>query len=76
MTTVGTQKDLTRQGIELQEGMVLHLYSDDANERGERDDLVFDGVAHFDEESGIWTAIVDWGAIRHASEVDSGPMGS
>jgi hypothetical protein len=35
LTTVGTSEDLSRQGIELEEGMILHLYADDLNSEGQ-----------------------------------------
>jgi hypothetical protein len=34
LTTVGTRRDLERYGIELEEGLLLHLYTDDADEDG------------------------------------------
>jgi hypothetical protein len=71
LSTVGTRRDLLEQGIELREGSTLHLYSDDLDELGRRDDLVFDGVAHFDEDGQIWTAIVDWDSVPHDSELKS-----
>ena len=71
LTVVGTRRDLLEQGRELREGSTLHLSSDDLDELGRRDDLVFDGVAHSDEDGQIWTAIVDWDSIRHESELKS-----
>jgi hypothetical protein len=35
LTTVGTSENLSRQGIELEEGMILHLYADDLNSEGQ-----------------------------------------
>ena len=57
-----------KQGIELREGSILRLYSDDLDELGRRDDLVFDWVAHF-MKTAIWTAIVDRESICHESEL-------
>jgi hypothetical protein len=69
LTTVGTQEDLGRHGINLEEGMILHLYTDDLNAEGQRDDLVMDGVARFDARAQAWVAEIDREAIRHISEV-------
>jgi len=69
LATVGTREDLSRQGIELEEGMILPLYADDLNSEGQRDDLVMDGVARFDAKTGEWVAEIERDAIRHESEV-------
>ena len=68
LTCAGTQEDLTRQCIELHEGMVLTFYMDDADDRGEPDELRTEGVVHYDEEESTWVASVDWSAVRHASD--------
>ena len=70
LTPLGTQEDLQRLGIELAEGLRLRLYSDDIDDGGNRDDLVVDGIAHFDAENNRWVLIIDWDAIRHESELD------
>jgi hypothetical protein len=49
--------------------MILHLYTDDLNAEGQRDDLVMDGVARFDARAQAWVAEIDREAIRHISEV-------
>ena len=46
----------------------LTLYMDDADERGQPDELLADGVAHYHLEEQSWVALVDWNTIRHASE--------
>jgi hypothetical protein len=43
LDTAGTLSDLERHGIVLREDLVLHLYSDDADESGQRDDLIVEG---------------------------------
>jgi hypothetical protein len=68
LTCAGTRRDLERQGIELREGMTLTLYADDANDAGQPDELLADGVVHYDEAAQCWVAAIDWKAIRHASE--------
>jgi hypothetical protein len=68
LTCVGTKEDLERQGIELREGLVLTFSMDDANDRGEPDELRSEGAVHYSEQEGCWVALVDWSAIRHASD--------
>src|SRR2546425_7708920 len=78
LTCAGTLQDLARQGIQLQEGLVLTFYSDDADDQGQPDELRAEGVVHYDEDRQCWVATIDWTAIRHASEeeVACSPMPS
>jgi len=77
LTCAGTREDLERQGIELREGLVLTFYMDDADDRGDPDELRTEGIVHYDESESTWVASVDWSAIRHASdEMPSRPGGS
>ncbi len=71
LTCAGTREDLERQCIELHEGLVLTFYMDDADDRGEPDELRTEGVVHYDERASIWVASVDWSAVRHASDEES-----
>ena len=59
---------LEAYGLRLREGMALHLYSDDLDDQGRRDDLVADGVAHYDASIDRWIA-VQLGRIRNVSEL-------
>ena len=68
LVCIGTKRDLHNQGITLAEGMALNVYSDDANERGERDDLVADGVVQYNAEAKEWVLAVDPTTIRHESD--------
>jgi len=67
LTCAGTRRDLERQALELREGMVLALYTDDATDDGRSDELLADGVVHFNQAENCWVAAIDWQAIRHAS---------
>jgi hypothetical protein len=69
LTCAGTRRDLERQGIELKEGMVLTLYTDDATDDGRPDELLAEGVVHYDNAEECWVATIDWQAIRHASQI-------
>jgi hypothetical protein len=64
LTSVGTRSDLERLGIALEEGLLLKLYTDDADDDGRPDNIVIDGIAHYDEEARRWVATIDWNAIR------------
>jgi hypothetical protein len=69
LTCAGTIEDLTRQGIELREGLVLTFYMDDADDEGRPDPLLAEGIVHYQEEDRCWVASIDWSALRHASEL-------
>ncbi len=68
LTCAGTQADLKRQGIELREGLVLDLYTDDADDEGRPDELQAEGVVQYNGDERCWVAAIDWSALRHASE--------
>ena len=68
LNCVGTMEDLSQQQVELREGLVLSLYSDDLDGDGRLDELLVDGVVSFSEEEHCWVASIDWAAIRHASD--------
>ena len=55
LSCVGTTADLKRQGIVLQEGQPLIIYSEE---------LEVEGIVHYSEEEKLWTAVIDWDAIR------------
>ena len=59
LSCVGTTADLKRQGIVLREGQSLIIYSEE---------LEVEGIVHYSEEEKLWTAVIDWNAIR---EVDA-----
>ena len=66
-------RTLEAYGLRLREGMPLHLYSDDLDDQGWRDDLVADGIAHFDTTTDRWIA-VRLGHIRNVSELGDEAM--
>ena len=68
LTCAGTHRDLEHQGIRLQEGLVLTLYTDDADDQGQPDEMRAEGVVHYDENARCWVAAIDWGSLRHASD--------
>jgi hypothetical protein len=76
LTCAGTRRDLQQQGIELREGMVLTLYTDDANEQGQPDPLLAEGVVHYDDAQQCWVAAIDWQTVGHASQRSNGSANS
>ena len=68
LNCIGTVQDLETQQVELREGLILSLYSEDVDERGQLDELLVDGVVFFSEEECCWVAAIDWTAIHHDSD--------
>jgi len=60
LNCIGTIEDLANQSIELQDGQLLTLYSED---------LEVDGVVQFSEEEKLWVAAIDWDRIRQVKDV-------
>jgi hypothetical protein len=71
LNCIGTIEDLAEQHIDLREGLLLSLYSDDLDDKGQLDELVVDGVVSFSEDEHCWVAAIDWAAIHHASDCRS-----
>src|SRR5438128_889715 len=64
----GTLEDLAQQQVTLREGLILTLYADDADERGQLDELLVEGAVTYSQEEQCWVATIDWKAIRHVSD--------
>ena len=65
LSCVGTTADLKRQGIVLQEGQSLIIYSEE---------LEVEGIVHYSEEKKLWTAVIDWDAIREVEPIVPSPQ--
>lgn len=76
LTSVGTLEDLSRQQIQLREGLVLALYADDGDENSRENELRCDGTVTFSTDEHCWVAVIDWNAVRHASDELIEPIGS
>ena len=55
LNCVGTVQDLSRQRIELTDGLSLTLYSED---------LEVEGQVQCSMEENLWVAVIDWDAIK------------
>jgi hypothetical protein len=74
LNCIGTQKDLARQQVHLRDGLVLTLYSDDADDQGRLDELRVEGVVEYSQDEHCWVATIDWAAIHHASDEQRQPL--
>ena len=59
LNCVGTIRDLADQGIQLREGLLIYLDSEE---------LATEGLVRYSAEERLWVAVVDWGAIKRRSE--------
>ena len=62
LNCAGTITDLERQGIVLQDGQSLCIYSEE---------LEVEGVVHYSKKEKLWTAVIDWNAIQEIEPVVS-----
>jgi hypothetical protein len=69
LTCFGTHKDLAEHKIILKDGMKLSFYSDDADDFGNEDDLVVQGVVKYDRNHEQWVAVIDWDKIKNISKL-------
>lgn len=65
--TLGTYQDLKEADISPLEGQKLQFYNDDADDQGNPDDLLFEGLVHFVEGKG-WGAIIDASTFHWKSD--------
>jgi hypothetical protein len=68
LTCKGTSDDLERLNIQLTEGLEVTFFSDDSDQAGNSDEIEADGYVHFDTNTNQWVGMIDWNAIRHASD--------
>ena len=62
LNCAGTEADIKRQKIVLQDGQPLIIYSEE---------LEAAGVVHYSAEERLWTAVIDWNAIQEVKPVIS-----
>jgi hypothetical protein len=68
LTCVGTLQDLESQGVELKDGLVLTLYTDDADDHGQPDEMLVEGLVQYNDIEKCWVAEINWRNLRHASD--------
>jgi len=62
LNCVGTVEDLSKQKVELADGLKLLLYDDE---------LEADGIVEYSQEENGWVAVIDWKAIRRFDEAST-----
>lgn len=62
LNCAGTEADIKRRKIVLQDGQSLIIYSEE---------LEVAGVVHYSEEEKLWTIVIDWSAIQEVEPVIS-----
>ena len=60
LNCAGTIADIERQGIVLQDGQPLIIYSEE---------LEVGGVVCYSEKEKLWTAVIDWDAIQEVQPI-------
>lgn len=60
LNCAGTVADIERHGIVLRDGQSLIIYSEE---------LEVEGIVHYSEEEKLWTAVIDWDAIREVQPI-------
>jgi hypothetical protein len=60
LNCIGTIEDLARHHIELQNGQLLTLHSED---------IEVDGTVQYSELENMWVAIIDWEQIRQVEDI-------
>lgn len=68
LTCMGTHRDLEAQALQLCDGLIVNVYSDDLDEHGQPDDLIAEGTVRFDAANQRWVLELDHASIRHASD--------
>jgi hypothetical protein len=64
-----TETDLRQSGLSLRLGLAVDFWTDDGDEDGSPDPLLFQGVIQYHEDTQQWVAVTGWNDFRHASEV-------
>ena len=59
LNTVGTEQDIERLGLKLEDGLSLLLFDREREA---------DGEAEWSREENLWVARVDWNAVREIAE--------
>ena len=69
LNSSATESDLQYLGYTLTPGLVLDFWTDDGDDEGNLDPLLFQGKTGFDEEKQTWYAIASWNDFHNASEL-------
>lgn len=64
LNCIGTIEDLSRLKVQLRQGLLVTLYSDDADQHGNPRELQVAGSVEYSSEEQCWVASIDWSAIE------------
>jgi len=65
LNCAGTTVDLVKKQAQLQEGLQVLLYCDDADVSGHNVRLEVEGTVTYSPVEQCWVAVIDWRQIRH-----------
>jgi hypothetical protein len=68
-----TEADLQRLGLSPAPGLLVDFWTDDGDEQGNPDPLLFQGVVQFDEDRKQWIAVTRWSDLCPAPERKAAP---
>lgn len=69
LDSLATDRDFEALGLTLSPGLVVDFWTDDGDDAGNPDPLLFRGVIQFDERRQKWIAVTKWNGFQHASEL-------
>ena len=75
LNCVGTIEDLSRLKIQLVEGLLLTLFSDDSEDDAHPRELQVQGRVEYSSGEQCWVAAIDWSAIQSVPVVDEDDAG-
>ncbi len=70
LNSSATENDLHLLGYTLSPGLTIDFWTDDGDDDGNLDPLLFQGVIRFEEDTQRWVAVAQWNEFHHASEID------
>ena len=70
LNSSATMEDLHLLGYTLSPGLTIDFWTDDGDDDGNLDPLLFQGVIQFEENTQRWVAVAQWNEFHHASEID------
>ena len=68
LSSHATESDLRQLGHPLTPGLVVNFWTDDGDDAGNPDPLLFQGTIQFDEDTQNWVARVVWNDFHNASD--------
>ncbi len=76
LNSIATESDLLYLGYSLASGLVVDFWTDDGDDEGNLDPLLFQGKVEYDQEKQKWFAVAPWNDFYHASELNNMDAGN